>query len=785
MNKKVIYKEIEKKFKKSNIYFSPNINGDRPNILIIEKNKGVYLIEISSMKLSEYFSEDKVTFINQRNGIAKLSPLKKLKKYKSNLFSSHIEGLLYRTVKDSSAFGIVKNVVIFQYATAQTIKNFFGSNKVEYINLYGHNDFQRIPFLRENKFFTAMIYENFRKVLNNKLHKKEDGIDLNYTKRQKQLSMSKVGQYKIRGVAGAGKTYVLAKRAINSYIRHSGKVLILTYNKSLKKYIQHKLDEVQEDFDYSYFDINHFHAFITSMATNFSIAPSIVDSIIKDDIKLDSESLIFYKDKFPKYQAIFIDEVQDYETKWIRVIKEYFLDVDGEFVVFGDEKQNIYDRELDAKKKINTTIPGRWNDLKDSFRFNGNIIDLTNSFQENFLSEKYEVSKVEKRKLKQGSFDFGKDTEHIEYIPFDNDSTIKELAYAIHLKIKNDNLKLKDVSIVGSRTKFLQELDFILRNELGRKTQTIFETQEYINKYGRNKIKIDEIRDFKKNNFNIYEDAIKLSTIHSFKGYEAKTLFFLMTKDDIEDEVIYTAFTRAKENLYIINNGNEKYDEFFSKNVPTLKNIQQKLTEEIEVSLDKKTLNISVELEKDVKKLEEYLLEYKSKLAKTEREAKRLRIEKNTSKSKSNKEFELMKKQLEKTEKELQKESKKRALIEKEKEQLVKEKNELNRDNQLLMNKLKSSSLEAGQADKVLSYTRKIEFLLSKFGAKGRGIHTKLDSIKHQFEEPMLKKIRWIATLRNNLMHTDGFKIDDFDRFDEVCIDVISYLEWIGGESEK
>lgn len=748
MNKNSIYKEIEKKFKSSNIYINPNINGDIPDILIMEKNKGVYLIEISLMKLSEYFSEDKVTFINQTNGIKKLSPLKKIEKYKNRLFSLHIEGLLYQKVKNIKAYGVIKNIVIFQYETAQTIRNFFGSNKVEYISLFGHDDFQKIPFLKKNKLFTEIIYQNFHKALNNKLHKKENGIDLNYTNKQKQLSISKVGQYKIRGVAGAGKTHVLAKRAINSYIRHSGKVLILTYNKSLKQYIQHKLDEVQEEFDYSYFDINHFHAFITSTATNFSIAPSIIDSIIKDNIKLDSKSLIFYKDKFPKYQTILIDEVQDYETKWIRIIKEYFLEVGGEFVVFGDEKQNIYDRELDEKKKINTTIPGRWNNLKDSFRFNGNIIDLTNNFQESFLSGKYEVSKIEKRKLKQGSFDFEEYEEHIEYIPFDSDSTIKELAYAIHLKIRNDNLELKDVSIVGSRIKILQELDFILRNELGRKTQTIFEKQEYINKYGRNRIEIDKIRDFKKNNFNVYADAIKFSTIHSFKGYEAKTLFFLITKDDIENEIIYTAFTRAKKNLYIINNGNKKYDEFFSKNIPTLKNIQQKLTEEIELSLDNKTLNTNVKLEKDMKELKEYLFEYKRKLADTKKVAKRLRIEKNTLKSKSNKEYEILQKQNEKYEKALLLESKKNEKLEKEK------------------NKLKEIKSIKEQKGEIIDCSNEIEELLVECGAdKNIDFLDKINFLKNDLNYITIDKLHMIRKYRNKVAHNKEKNLSDFDFF--------------------
>jgi ATP-dependent exoDNAse (exonuclease V) alpha subunit len=62
--------------------------------------------------------------------------------------------------------------------------------------------------------------------------------------------------------------------------------------------------------------------------------------------------------------------------------------------------------------------------------------------------------------------------------------------------------------------------------------------------------------------------TIKLSTIHSFKGWEINTLFLFIEpeKDEKEftnAELVYTALTRAKRNLIVFNLGNKKYDEFF------------------------------------------------------------------------------------------------------------------------------------------------------------------------------------------------------------------------------
>ena len=74
----------------------------------------------------------------------------------------------------------------------------------------------------------------------------------------------------------------------------------------------------------------------------------------------------------------------------------------------------------------------------------------------------------------------------------------------------------------------------------------------------------------KKYAFQMNEGVMKLCTIHSFKGWEMNTIFLILgEKDDREnnDELIYTAITRAKKNLVIINYKNNRYKNFFEKNI--------------------------------------------------------------------------------------------------------------------------------------------------------------------------------------------------------------------------
>ena len=56
--------------------------------------------------------------------------------------------------------------------------------------------------------------------------------------------------------------------------------------------------------------------------------------------------------------------------------------------------------------------------------------------------------------------------------------------------------------------------------------------------------------------------TVKLSTIHSFKGWESETIFLILEKMNFQmtfDEILYTGLTRSRANLILINYGNLEY----------------------------------------------------------------------------------------------------------------------------------------------------------------------------------------------------------------------------------
>ena len=92
------------------------------------------------------------------------------------------------------------------------------------------------------------------------------------------------------------------------------------------------------------------------------------------------------------------------------------------------------------------------------------------------------------------------------------------------------------------------------------------------------KIELKDLRRrYKLYDFKLRTECLKFSTVHSFKGWEIRTLFFIISDENdsesdfevksensfLTPELLYTGLTRARNNLFILNIGVEKYNNFF------------------------------------------------------------------------------------------------------------------------------------------------------------------------------------------------------------------------------
>ena len=590
------------------IYFQPFLNGDMPDIILMQKNIGVTIIEVKDWDLSLYEIDENNHWFLKQNKARLKSPFQQVFNYKDNMFNLHINGLLQEKIKNKHFYGRINVFVYFHNATKKEIGSLF-SGPLDYlrgleqnchsefkVKSISHHEYEkRLDYIKHKKsklerdnnflaigndsiekislpnndkerFFKESIYKEFYRYLQPPFHTINQGKEITYNKDQKKLINSQNIFQKISGVAGSGKTVLLAKRAVNAHKRHGDRVLILTYNITLKQYIHDKISDVREDFSWNAFYITNYHQLITLTLNNLGIDFDIPDSLSKREISeyLDkqyySNPSLFenYLDAIPKYQSIFIDEIQDYSPEWIKIIRKFFLVENGEMVLLGDPKQNIYNRELKDRMPVLVQGFGTWQYLKKSVRYQGNgdrIQNIAKSFQANFLKDKYELDFLETNTSTPSlNLDLYK---YKYYAPQELESVVK----SIYKEIRNYNIHPNDVCILSSNTNMLKEVDYIIRNTFNEKTLTTFETKELALK---RPVEIENVRKRKKVGFNLNSGILKISTIHSFKGYEVPTLFLIIDDND-NDEIVYTGITRSKFNLMVFGKKESKYNDFFER----------------------------------------------------------------------------------------------------------------------------------------------------------------------------------------------------------------------------
>ena len=220
------------------IYYHPFINGDRPNIVILKKGCGAIIISVNDWDLTDYAINDDLDWWNNSTSTKVQSPFSQINYYKENLVSLHISTFLEKKMNKWYYSNIIYTLVYFHKMSQDNIEKFIHENiskednktkflkDIKYIQYWGYDSltlqnleeyFSKIRIEQPSFLFDEDIYNNFKRYLKPPFHQLEEGIDIKYTKAQAELIRSESRpRRKIKGIAGSGKTLVLAKRAVNA-----------------------------------------------------------------------------------------------------------------------------------------------------------------------------------------------------------------------------------------------------------------------------------------------------------------------------------------------------------------------------------------------------------------------------------------------------------------------------------------------------------------------------------------------------------------------------------------
>ena len=199
--------------------------------------------------------------------------------------------------------------------------------------------------------------------------------------------------------------------------------------------------------------------------------PETPMSVYLDSEYYSNESLFErHKGKIRRYDAVLIDEVQDYKRSWMNIVRNFFLVENGDYVLFGDVKQNIYGNPTENKEFI-TNIRGGAFELKTCHRSDSKIQDFALEFQKSVFGDKYEIdSFADGESLFSDSEKIGS----ISYLYFDDVQSQLDIYYTIRNIIisRFPNISPNDITILGYSNTTLREFDYLYRTLSREKTRT-------------------------------------------------------------------------------------------------------------------------------------------------------------------------------------------------------------------------------------------------------------------------------------------------------------------------
>ena len=552
---------------------------------------------------SYYVSISKgIVLLNVCNDLSTLDDcFNRVESIKENIFNIHLRTIKIDSIMYRSVYNCVKTGLYFPNSNETEIKA-----KIKELNK--DKNAERKNTTSEKDYFAYMqvitkqtnlkdtlgqlnsrgykyeYFEELTNLISAKWHSYKRG-DLNFrlTSKQKEIVRSDKSRLRIKGVAGCGKTQVVANRAVEQHLKTGDRVLIITFNISLIQYIRMRISQVPADFAPNMFEITNYHQFFKSKANQY-VSKKLDLQDFDDANFFDS-----YRDKIKKYKTIIIDEIQDFKESWIQSICNNFLEDGGSLSVFGDGEQNIYDREMEAESKMPSLkgcgFPGgQWGRMSErlSMRIlNPQIATLSTEFARQFVSPETEGIAT------QQEMNFGNDY-HIKYWNVKKETTATILASNIRWIIETFKIAPEDMAVLGQSINLLRDIEDAYSKAVSIRPMINFETKTQYEEVIRNssptyiRKDLEEIRRAAKTHFTTACPQLKLSTIHSFKGWESNSIVLILQPEMSNDEsfegykiqerentpaLIYTALTRAKCNLFIINLGNPTYNQFFTNNI--------------------------------------------------------------------------------------------------------------------------------------------------------------------------------------------------------------------------
>lgn len=563
------------------IYIQPHLNGLRPDFVLLNPKTGIAVFEVKDWNLDvmEYYiknqsgkppilmaKKNKKEFSIQRD-----NPIEKVYRYKNEIYELYCPRL-----KERSGLALITAGVIFPFADDNRVKTLFLPSR-EYRNMLEYKKYYPISGCN------SLNSENLSKVFPEGKRKSSDymnsdivkdlknwlvepdfsstqrtPLELDETQKRYVITRTKTGYRRIKGPAGSGKSLVIAARA--SQLASEGKnVLVVTYNITLLNYLKDlstrwRRDNLNKKGDITWL---YFHSWCKRICqeNNYEEEYKAIwqrhNKINEDEIQGTGKDLIQplneiselvssiidndNEEHIEKYDAILVDEGQDFLPEWWNIVRK-ICKKNGEMLLAADATQDIYGtaKSWTDQAMKGAGFKGEWAELEFSYRMPPKLIHFARSFAKQFLQD----GLVDLPSSPQRELDIFPCK--LRWVQISKERAInicKEEILSMAPSADPSILSMADITFLSNTNNF----GYTIISDISINGVKFVHTFSEDSRERRRKKLV----------FYMGDARLKATTLHSFKGWESRSLIvYIGHKKDIRAmHLAYTGMTRLKRHV--------------------------------------------------------------------------------------------------------------------------------------------------------------------------------------------------------------------------------------------
>ena len=425
------------------------------------------------------------------------------------------------------ALGVVRVGVYFHGASAAQVARFTGGRVHRAVWQLGQDSL--VPGAAERWVgrgdrVPAQFAPLLRAWLNPPLHAAEQQAPLRLSRAQEGLAVPSPGCVRVRGVAGSGKTLVLAARAARVALA-GGRVLVVSFNITLWHQLRDGVRRAGGGAALKNVTFVHFHGLASTLGTEAGLT---WEECGRDPAVLVRRAAAQLGVSF---DAVLVDEAQDLEDAWGEALLALVRD-GGQFVAACDELQNVYGRRggwLSAGQF------GRWRELRSSVRLHDDVVRWANAFARAFLPGVGLLAERDQPMLPLGA-------PELRWLDLPSREAALEALVGRARELRHLGAQATDIALLVPDHAF--GLALVARLEAqGLQVNHVF-TENQADKR-------------QKYAFWMGDARLKACTVHSFKGWEARHVVAVLETAGALSEpqamLAFTAITRAQGSLTVLN----------------------------------------------------------------------------------------------------------------------------------------------------------------------------------------------------------------------------------------